>query len=77
VSPYFLFTPGGENRVERFMIEGGHARGFPVRVEEMTGEPGDLIVMHPATLHTVAANALDRPRMMVVQALYRRDWPSA
>jgi hypothetical protein len=74
--PWFaaLFAPGGEDRMRRFMVEGGVARGFPVRVEEMTGEPGDLIVMHPAMLHTVADNALDRPRMMLVQALYRRDW---
>jgi len=73
--PWFgaLFAPGGEDRVRRFMVEGGKARGFPVRVQEMTGEPGDLVVMHPAMVHTVADNALDRPRMMLVQALYRRD----
>jgi hypothetical protein len=43
-----------------------------VRLEEMTGEPGDLIVMHPATLHATAHNGLDRPRMMLTSWIYRR-----
>lgn len=66
-----LFKPDGGDRVQRFMIEEGWARGLPVRVEEMTGEPGDLIVMHPFVLHTVAPNELDAPRMMLVQSLNR------
>jgi hypothetical protein len=47
---------------------GDHA----VRIEEMTGAPGDLIVMHPATLHATAHNGLDRPRMMLTTWTYRR-----
>jgi hypothetical protein len=70
--PWFaaLFKPGG-GRVQRFMIEEGQARGLPVRVVEMTGDPGDVVVMHPFVLHTPAANALDTPRMMLVQSLNR------
>jgi ectoine hydroxylase-related dioxygenase (phytanoyl-CoA dioxygenase family) len=49
----------------------GEMRGFPVRVEEMTGEPGDVFVMHPAMFHTVAPNALDRVRMALVETFYR------
>lgn len=71
--PWFaaLFKPGGGDRVQRFMTEAGQARGLPVCVKEMTGEPGDLIVMHPFVLHTVAPNELDTPRMMLVQSLNR------
>jgi hypothetical protein len=57
--------------VQRFMIEEGQARGLSVRVVEMTGDPGDVVVMHPFVLHTPAANALDTPRMMLVQSLNR------
>lgn len=73
--PWFgaLFTAGGEDRVRRFMAEAGQARGLPVRVEEMTGEPGDVIVMHAAMLHTIAGNALDRPRMMLVHGIFHRQ----
>ncbi len=45
----------------------------PVRLEEMTGAPGDLIVMHPAILHGTAHNALDRPRIMLTEWIPRRD----
>ncbi len=61
-----------EDRIERFMVRGGRARGVDLRVEEMTGAPGDVIVMHPCMFHTIAPNALDQPRLMVVQAMYRR-----
>jgi hypothetical protein len=47
---------------------GGHA----VQLEEMTGAPGDLIVMHPAILHGAAHNASDRPRMMLTEWICRR-----
>jgi Phytanoyl-CoA dioxygenase (PhyH) len=46
---------------------GGHA----IRLEEMIGAPGDLIIMHPAILHGTAHNALDRPRMMVTEWIMR------
>jgi hypothetical protein len=48
---------------------GGHS----VQLEEMTGAPGDLIIMHPAILHGSAHNALDRPRMMLTAWIYRRE----
>jgi Phytanoyl-CoA dioxygenase (PhyH) len=48
-----------------------------VRLEEMTGEPADLIIMHPATLHATAHNGLDRPRMMLTTWTYRREGAAA
>ena len=47
--------------------------GHTVRLEEMTGAPGDLIIMHPAALHATAHNGLDRPRMMLTTWTYRRE----
>ena len=49
------------------------AGAHPVRLEEMTGARGDLIVMHPAILHGTAHNGLDRPRMMLTEWIPRRD----
>jgi hypothetical protein len=48
-----------------------------VRLEEMTGAPGDLIIMHPAVLHGTAHNALDRPRIMLTEWIRRRDTSEA
>jgi hypothetical protein len=67
-----LWSPGGADRVGRFMTDGATVRGVPLKGKEMTGEPGDSIVMHPNMFHTVAPNALDQPRLMLVQAIYRR-----
>lgn len=44
-----------------------------VRLEEMTGAPGDLIIMHPAILHGTAHNALDRPRLMLTEWILCRE----
>ena len=46
--------------------------GVPVAVEEMTGEPGDMIVMHPLMLHGLAHNGSDRVRMMAASTVWRR-----
>lgn len=71
--PWFaaLFDKETPDREQRFMIEGGEVRGIPVRVKEITGESGDAFIMHPAMFHSIASNARDVPRMMLVQALTR------
>lgn len=38
--------------------------GITVQIEELTGEPGDAILCHPAMLHAVSANCSDVPRIM-------------
>ncbi|MGA0600410.1 hypothetical protein ACO2Q3_06855 [Caulobacter sp. KR2-114] len=67
-----LMTAGGPDRIRRFMIEGGVLGGVPVKVREMTGQAGDVIVMHPAVFHTLAPNALARPRLMLTETFYRK-----
>jgi ectoine hydroxylase-related dioxygenase (phytanoyl-CoA dioxygenase family) len=71
--PWFaaLFDKKTPDRARRFMQEGGEARGIKVKVKELTGEPGDAFIMHPAMFHTIASNARQTPRLMLVQALSR------
>jgi len=65
-----LLSAGGADRADRFMRRWGEMRGYPVRVEEMTGEAGDIILMHPAMIHVGTPNGLGRPRMMLVETLW-------
>jgi hypothetical protein len=60
-----------QTRKQRFMEEGAVVRGIPVRVVEIIGQPGDLIVMHSSVLHTLSLNCLGQPRMVLRQGVYR------
>jgi hypothetical protein len=74
-SPWFAALsapPDGEDRIRRFMQDGDVVAGVEVRVCEMLGEPGDVLVMHPLTLHAPAPNVLPTPRMMLTQFAYGR-----
>jgi hypothetical protein len=45
--------------------------GVRVVLRELTGEPGDVILMHPRTLHAAAPNAGPHPRLMLVEIISR------
>ena len=62
----------GEDRVARFMDEPGVAAGVPVQVGEMLGEPGDVILMDPLMLHSLAPNVRETPRMMLTEWIYAK-----
>ena len=71
--PWFAdLWPMSDEQVREALGKQAEVNGVSVRVEEMTGEPGDLIVMHPTLLHGLARNFGDRPRLMLVETLYRR-----
>jgi hypothetical protein len=55
-----------------YLTAGAVIDGVPVRVEELTGEPGGAVSMHPRLLHVVAPNSLHTPRIMLLQFLDRR-----
>lgn len=57
------------DRIARFVETGGEVCGVPVRVAELTGEAGDVIVAHPWLLHSPARNCGEQPRMMRVQRI--------
>jgi hypothetical protein len=63
---------GDTDRIHRYLTEGADINGIHVQVEELTGEPGDAVIMHPRLLHVVAPNSLDTPRLMLLQFLHRR-----
>jgi hypothetical protein len=68
-----LWGAGAESgRVARYLDEGASVDGAHLRVQELTGSPGDVVLMHPRTLHASAPNSLTTPRMMLVEIINRR-----
>ena len=55
------------DRAERLMQPGALVGGMPVRVVELTGEAGDVVIGHPWLLHAGAPNSGAAPRLMRVQ----------
>lgn len=45
--------------------------GIEVRVEELTGEPGDVIITHPWTFHAGVSSQGSTPRMMLRHRIFR------
>lgn len=77
--PWFhaLFTEdASEDRVAKFMSESTSQNGHSIQVVEMTGEPGDVFFLHSGMLHTVAPNANQTPRMMLLSRFYDVDHPA-
>jgi hypothetical protein len=69
-----LSRPGDDDpgRAARFMDQDHDADGIPVRVAELTGQPGDVVLTHPWVLHSWSYNTGSYPRMMLTKNLYRR-----
>ena len=62
-------------RRQRFMEEGAVVLGVPVKVVEITGQAGDIVVMHSSVLHTPSLNCCRTPRVVVRQGVYRAKGP--
>jgi ectoine hydroxylase-related dioxygenase (phytanoyl-CoA dioxygenase family) len=43
----------------------GRVEGVPLKVMELTGQPGDAWLMDLRILHAAAPNGSDRPRLMI------------
>jgi hypothetical protein len=72
-SPWFrdLWRPiAGDDRVARFMDDGATVDGVDVRVVELTGQPGDVVLWHPALFHGIAPNCTGEPRFMLTHTAY-------
>jgi ectoine hydroxylase-related dioxygenase (phytanoyl-CoA dioxygenase family) len=66
--PYIrdLHTPGDpQARLERFMGRVEYSGDIPLQVVEGAGSAGDVILLHPLTLHVAAPNAGHAPRFML------------
>ena len=67
-----LFSPTDQpDRIHRFMQEGTRITEVDLQVVELTGEPGDAILMDARTLHTIAPNCRETPRVMLNQLISR------
>jgi hypothetical protein len=69
-----LLSPAAQaapQRIRRFMDEGAELAGVHVRVVELIGAPGEVIIMHPWMLHAPAANWGATPRFMVSESVFR------
>jgi hypothetical protein len=64
------------NRVARFMRTAAKLEDVEVRVVEMTGEPGDVYLVHPLMMHAQSPNCLAVPRIVLSSTVYQRgvDW---
>lgn len=62
----------GEDRVARFMEETTEVEGIGLRVVELTGDAGDVILVHPWTLHNLSPNCSERPRLVITERIHRR-----
>jgi ectoine hydroxylase-related dioxygenase (phytanoyl-CoA dioxygenase family) len=65
------------DRVARFMTEGATVDGVEVRVVELTGQAGDLIVWHPALIHNGSPNCSRRPRFVLTHTAFRGHAPGS
>jgi hypothetical protein len=64
------------DRVHHFMNTATALEDVELRVVEMTGEPGDVYLMHPLTMHAASPNCADVPRVALSTTVYQRgvDW---
>jgi hypothetical protein len=60
-------VPSPADRMAAFMGAETSVGGVPLRVVELTGEPGDMVFCHPLIGHCAAPNRGDRPRFMRIK----------
>ncbi|HEY1821355.1 MAG TPA: hypothetical protein VGG83_15635 [Trebonia sp.] len=60
-------APSPAARIAAFMDRETIVDGVPLRVVELTGEPGDMVFCHPVMVHCVAPNRVTRPRFMRIK----------
>jgi hypothetical protein len=61
-----------EERRRSFMDRETEVDGVALQVVELTGKPGDVVLIHPWLVHAVAPNAADAPRFMRTPVFARR-----
>ena len=60
-------APSPPDRIAAFMDRETIVEGVPLRVVELTGEPGDMVFCHPVMVHCAAPNRGTRPRFMRIK----------
>lgn len=59
-------------QLSRYFEDGAVIGGTHVRVAELCGKPGDVVLMNLRTLHAAAPNALNAPRTMLSEFISRQ-----
>lgn len=65
--------PDGDDRVRRYMEEGGVIDSVELRVVELRGSAGDAFIMNSDCFHTGVPNNRGTPRMMVTSMATRTE----
>jgi hypothetical protein len=60
-------APSPADRTAAFLDRETLVQGIPLRVVELTGEPGDMVFCHPVMVHCRAPNRGVRPRFMRIK----------
>jgi hypothetical protein len=60
----------GADRAADFLHRAADVDGQDVRVEELCGQAGDIILMHPWLLHAAAPNDSNQPRFVLGKDIY-------
>jgi hypothetical protein len=60
-------APSPGDRIAAFMDRETTVEGVPLRVVELTGEPGDMVFCHPVMVHCAAPNRGVWPRFMRIK----------
>jgi Phytanoyl-CoA dioxygenase (PhyH) len=60
-------APSPADRIAAFMDSESTIDGVPLRVVELTGEPGDMVFCHPSMVHCRAPNRGRHPRFMRIK----------
>ena len=58
-----------EDRIEKFMRSESNVFGTIVKVVELSGKAGDVVLGHPWLFHASSKNCGNHPRMMLIQRL--------
>ena len=67
-------APSPTDRVAAFMDQETVVDGVPLRVVELTGQPGDMVFCHPCMVHCGAPNRGSQPRFMrIKQQVFSRE----
>lgn len=53
-------------------LEGHSTNGHPLKAFDLTGEPGDVVILHPWLFHAGSTNARVVPRMMLIQFIGKK-----
>lgn len=57
-------------RVQAFMEKSHRIDDVEIRVEQMSGRPGDILLMHPWLLHVRSPHSGTHPRFMLAKSIY-------